>query len=157
MKCRRSKTSPGARLRGGRAGAARPSPVTGDPRAQALPNAVSVSALADSASVLRIDGQTEGSVNYAGTVSVGPQGAVVGDIYATAVFVEGAISGDVHAAESLHIAASATIVGDMYAPRVAVVRGAQLRGNITMRPVLTPPSDLDDRTVDTLLSGGQQA
>jgi len=122
-----------------------------------MANATPVSLPANSASVLRIDGQTEGSVNYAGTVSVGKQGAVLGDIYATAVFVEGAISGDVHAAETLHIASTATIVGDMYSPRVAVARGAQLRGNITMRPALLPPSDLDDGTVDILLSGGRLA
>ena len=71
--------------------------------------------------------------------------------------VEGAISGDIHAAETLRIASTATIVGDMYSPRVAVARGAQLRGNITMRPALLPPSDLDDGSVDILLSGGRQA
>jgi cytoskeletal protein CcmA (bactofilin family) len=73
------------------------------------------------------------------------------------VFVEGAISGNVHATETLRIAASATIVGDLQSPRVAVARGAQLRGNITMRPGLTPPSDLDELAVDALLAGGRRA
>jgi len=113
--------------------------------------------MAGSASLLRIDGHTEGAIHHSGTVSVGPQGTVIGEVCAAKVFVEGAISGNVHATETLRIAASATIVGDMHSPRVAVARGAQLRGNITMRPSLPAPSDLDELAVDTLLAGGQRA
>ena len=51
-----------------------------------------------------------------------------GDLHAAAIVVEGAVTGNVHAALALRIAASATVVGDMYAPRIAVARGAQLRG-----------------------------
>ena len=157
MKCRRNKNSSGSRLRGGRASATRPTPVTGGQGGPVVAHVLPASELAGSVSVLRIDGHTEGSIHHSGTVAVGPQGAVIGDIYAAMVFVEGAISGNVHATETLRIAASATIVGDLQSPRVAVARGAQLRGNITMRPSLTPPSDLDELAVDALLAGGRRA
>ncbi len=159
MKCRRNKNSRGARLRGAAARAARPTPApapVANPE-PAPPAALPAGAVTDSAAVMHIEGPTEGSVRYAGTLSVGPLGAVVGDIYATVVIVEGAISGNVHAAQALRIAATASIVGDMHSPRIAVARGAQLRGNISMRAGGGPSSDLDELAVNTLLSGGRLA
>jgi cytoskeletal protein CcmA (bactofilin family) len=107
--------------------------------------------------VLLINGQAEGCIHYSGTVSVGPNGSVVGDVYATAVVVEGAITGDIHATQALRIAATATLIGDMHAPRIAVARGARLCGKITMRPAQPAPSDLDDLGVDSLLSADRLA
>ena len=157
MKCRRSNGSRGSRLRGLSASASRQTPVSSTRQAQELAPLLIASATSDSGSVLRIDGQTEGAIRYSGRVFVGPHGQVLGDIHAAEIFVEGSISGNVQATETLRIAASATIVGDMHCPRIAVMRGAQLRGNITMRAGLTPPSDLDESAVDTLLSGGRSA
>lgn len=158
MKCRRSNSSRGSRLRGPANRTVAENPARGAHFSPSPPvTSAPVSAMPDSASVLYIDGHTEGSIQYAGTVSVGPHGAVVGDIHATAVIVEGAVKGHIHAAQTLRIAGSATIVGDMHSPRVAVVRGAQLRGNIRMRTAPMPPSDLDEPAVDTLLSGGRRA
>lgn len=113
--------------------------------------------MTDAGAVLHVDGPTEGSIQYSGTVCVGPLGAVVGDVHATTVIVAGAVSGSIHAAQALRIAATAKIVGDMLTPRIAVARGAQLRGNIMMRAGGALPSDLDDLAVNTLLSGGRLA
>ena len=157
MKCRRNKNSSGSRLRVDSARGTRPIPVTGEIGGPAAVRKGPGSEREGSAPVLRIDGHIERSIHHSGTVAVGPHAHLVGDIHASVVFVEGAISGNVRATESLHIAASATIVGDLHTPRVAVARGAQLRGNITMRPSLTPPSDLDALAVDTLLAGGRRA
>jgi cytoskeletal protein CcmA (bactofilin family) len=109
------------------------------------------------ASVLRIDGCTTGPIHHAGTVCVGARAALIGDIHAAHVVVEGSVSGNVQAAVMLDVAATATIVGDLQAPRIAVARGAQLRGNITMRAALLPPTDLDEMEVDDLLAGSQRA
>ena len=107
-------------------------------------------------SELRIDGHTEGSIHYSGTVIVGPHGVVTGGIHATVILVEGEITGDLNAEETLRIASSARIVGDLRSPRVAVARGAQLRGKITMRRGSMPASDLDDLAVEFLLTSSQQ-
>jgi hypothetical protein len=157
MKCRRSKTSRGARLRAPRSNATGPTQVAEGHRGPELPHASPAGEIRSPVSVLRIDGPTEGSIHHAGAVAIGPQGNVTGDIYAAEVFVEGAISGNIHATQSLRVACSATIVGDMDSPRVAVARGAQLRGNIRMGSGSTPPFDLDGGAVDTLLSVGRPA
>lgn len=144
MKCRRSKLSRGSKLRGSVAGAA-PLRSTTEPRHLAktpqMPPAE-----------LRIDGHTEGSIHYAGTVVVGPTGAVTGAIHARAIVVEGEITGDLYAEETLRVSARARIVGDVQAPRLAVARGAQLRGKITMRRESGLETALDDIGVDDVLS-----
>lgn len=144
MKCRRSKLSRGARLRGSVAGAA-PLRSTTEPRHLAkTPEAPSAE--------LRIDGPTEGSIHYAGTVVVGPTGAVTGEIRARTIVVEGEISGDLYAEETLRISASARITGHVQAPRVALTRGAQLRGKITMRRESGQETALDGIAADQVLS-----
>lgn len=157
MRCRRSKGSRGSPLRGPGAKTTREPTAARKPPRQAPPGVPAPGDEPVPAAVLRIDGRSEGSIHHAGTVSVGPHGAVLGDIHATTILVEGEITGNLLAARLVRVAASAKIVGDLCAPRIAVARGAQVRGNIRMRQGLAPPSDLDDTAVDALLTGGQLA
>jgi len=157
MKCRRSKSSKGARLRNRKAVAAGVMP--------AAPPAAGASAaeLASSGNhsvvppaELIIDGHTEGSIHYAGTVRVGPQGTVTGEIHAQAIIVEGAINGDLHAAETVRILASARVVGDVQAPKVALMRGAQLRGRIMTHRLPDAATALDNYALEAMLAGAHQ-
>ena len=154
MKCRRSTQSPGAKLRGSNAKAIRAAPPasrrSADEAHSPIPAAGSATV---PAAELRVDGRSEGSIRYAGTVIVGPLGAVRGDITATAILIEGQVNGDLYAADTLRLTASARVVGDLQSPRVAVARGAQLRGRISMRRELAPATELDDQAVDQVLSG----
>ena len=154
MKCRRSKHSPGAQLRGSNAKAIRAAP-TASRRSHGEAPKTPVAAENGSApaSELRVDGRTEGSIRYPGTVIVGPLGVVRGDITANAILIEGEVNGDLYAADTLRLAASARVVGDLQSPRVAVARGAQLRGRISMRRGPAPATELDDQAVDQVLSG----
>jgi cytoskeletal protein CcmA (bactofilin family) len=102
---------------------------------------------------MRIDARIQGPVHYSGKVTVGPDGAVIGNLYAATIIVEGEVVGDIHAEEALRIAASARIVGNMASPKLAVARGAQLRGSILMQSAVAPAVDLDERAVDVMLSG----
>jgi cytoskeletal protein CcmA (bactofilin family) len=102
---------------------------------------------------MRIDERIQGPVHYSGKVTVGPDGAVIGNLYAATIIVEGEVVGDLHAEDALRIAASAKIIGNMASPKVAVARGAQLRGSVSMRPGVASALDLDERAVDVMLSG----
>ena len=102
---------------------------------------------------MTIDGHTEGSIRYAGTVRVGPQGSVTGEIHARMIIVEGAINGDLHAAETVRFLASARVVGDVQAPKVALMRGAQLRGRIVTRRQPEAETALDKYAVEAMLAG----
>jgi cytoskeletal protein CcmA (bactofilin family) len=157
MKCRRNKLSKGAPLRMRKAGAANVSPAApGRAPATGPELASSVRDPAAAPAELNIDGHTEGSIDYAGTVRVGAQGAVTGEIRAQTIIVEGAIDGDLHASTAIRILASARVTGDVHAPHVAVMRGAQLRGRITMRRVPEPAAALDEYAAAAMLAGARQ-
>lgn len=157
MKCRRSKSSKGARLRNRKAVAAGVMPAappgTG---ASAAESAFSGNYSVVPPAELTIDGHTEGSIRYAGTVRVGPQGTVTGEIHAHLIIIEGAIVGDLHAAETVRILASARVVGDVQAPKVALMRGAQLRGRIVTRRPPEAERALDTYAVEAMLAGAHQ-
>jgi len=154
MKCRRSSGSRGAKLRGPHAEA--PSQAA-EPKAGTAAAAAIPSASSRPGSNLQLDARTEGPVHHTGTLTIGLTGSVIGNVYATTIVLEGEVIGDLHAAQALRVGASGRLTGDMYTPRVAIARGAQLRGNISMPMPQTPTSDLNERAVDALLSGSQRA
>jgi cytoskeletal protein CcmA (bactofilin family) len=148
MKCRRRKDSRGARLRR-QASEPPPARVNDQPLGQ---RASAPSSMA--AAELRIDGPAQGSISYAGTVIVGHLGAVEGGITATVIVVEGQVNGDLQAAQAVRLAATARVIGDLTAPRVAVARGASLRGRIsTQRHARNTGGELDEATVAEMLIG----
>ena len=104
-------------------------------------------------SELRIDSRTDGAIHYAGAVRVSAQGVFSGEIRAQIIAVEGEITGDLYADEAIRLAATARVHGDLYAPRVAVARGAQLKGRITMHRRAEPEAALDDLAVNQVLAG----
>ena len=155
MKCRRSNASRGAKLRGSRADA-----LPADPKnnRQSEPATVRTAAASQERTPgpgMRIDARTQGPVHYSGKVTVGPDGAVIGNLYAATIIVEGEVVGDIHAEDALRVAASARIIGNMASPKVAVARGAQLRGSVSMRSGVASAVDLDERAVDVVLSGSR--
>lgn len=156
MKCRRSKNSRGARLRGSTASPTTQSVARARAKAPAAVGAGTSTGAGASPSLLRIDGPSKGSVEHNGTVIVGRKGAVTGNLSATIVVVEGQVEGDLQATLALRIAATARIAGDLAAPRVAVAKGASVRGRITtQRPSAAAAArkELEDSAVDALLAG----
>ena len=163
MKCRRSKTSRGARLRELaaeklRRATAHPAQHAGAAveREPARKGEQHSDALATSKPAeLRIDGPTQGAIRYEGTVVVGPRGEVKGGITATAIVVEGSVQGDLQATQTLRIAASGSVVGDLSSPRVAVARGARIQGRVSTRSgrPTANVAELDEHRVAELLTG----
>jgi cytoskeletal protein CcmA (bactofilin family) len=86
-------------------------------------------------------------------VRIGAQGAFFGTIRAIIVAVEGKITGDVHADKAIRLAATARVHGDLYAPRIAVARGAQVRGQISTNRGPDPVTAPDEIAVSQLLTG----
>jgi cytoskeletal protein CcmA (bactofilin family) len=155
MKCRRNKSSRGARLRGSSTAAARADaasaqrhPGGGSPDQPPGPS----EGLRRSAE-LHIDSRTVGAICHDGAVFVGLEGWVTGAITATVIVVEGQVEGNLNAAKSLRIGAVARVVGDLRAPRVVVARGARLQGRLSTRQVSDNAAELDNRGADQVLSG----
>jgi cytoskeletal protein CcmA (bactofilin family) len=100
----------------------------------------------------QIDVRVHGAIRHAGSLSVGPEGAVHGDLHAAEIIVRGEVRGDLFASERIRLEAGARVFGDLYAPRVGLEPGAQLRGRLHMRSAETART-LDESGVEGILAG----
>ena len=82
-----------------------------------------------------IEGRVEGRVELKNHhLTVGPNGDVTGEIGAKQITIVGKVTGNVSATERVEISDTGRLNGDITSPRLLVQEGAQLNGNISMRP-----------------------
>jgi cytoskeletal protein CcmA (bactofilin family) len=82
---------------------------------------------------LLIEGEVNGTVELKNnSLTVGPQGKVRADVYASSVYVEGFVEGDLYGAERVGILKSAQVKGNITSPRVSLEDGAKFKGSIEM-------------------------
>jgi cytoskeletal protein CcmA (bactofilin family) len=73
-----------------------------------------------------------------GTVRVGAQvlvaeGAVIeGDLHTQEAVIAGQVSGAIHARERVELQATAMVAGDIHTPRISIVEGARVTGEVKM-------------------------
>lgn len=79
-----------------------------------------------------ISGSFEGSLETAGTLTVGAQSRVRARLQGSRVIVLGEMVGDVSASESLKIAAGGRLIGEVRTPELIVEPGAVLQGEVIM-------------------------
>jgi len=82
---------------------------------------------------LVLQGRVEGSIRHEQSLTVGPDGVVIGDVRARTILVEGTVDGDLHGSASVTIAATAKVRGNIVAPRVGIMEGANFNGAIDMQ------------------------
>lgn len=81
-----------------------------------------------------LQGRVEGSIRHARNLIIGPDGSVLGDVYATHLTVEGLVEGDLHCSEAVIVRATAQVRGNIFAPRVGIMEGATFNGRVEMDP-----------------------
>ena len=85
-----------------------------------------------SPSVVSVEGTVLGTVSADDQVIVTKGGRVEGDVEAREVVLNGEVHGSVDARERLEIQASAVVHGDLHAPRLMVLEGAVVDGEVCM-------------------------
>ena len=78
---------------------------------------------------VQVDGQIEGTLIAEGHASVGPSGAVLGELVAHELVVGGRVEGKVSVTENLHIAPNGVCRGDVRYGSLQVDRGGVLDGS----------------------------
>lgn len=81
-----------------------------------------------------LQGRVEGSIRHARNLIIGPEGSVLGDVYASHLTVEGLVEGDLHCSEAVVVRATAQVRGNIFAPRVGIMEGATFNGRVEMDP-----------------------
>jgi cytoskeletal protein CcmA (bactofilin family) len=79
---------------------------------------------------LEIHGRVEGDVAVDGDVTVEAEGLVAANVAGRRVVIRGAVKGDVTGEDAVRLEEGARVVGDIHAPRIAITRGALVRGHV---------------------------
>lgn len=81
---------------------------------------------------VRIEGRVKGTVRVGSQVLVA-QGAVIeGDLHTEEAVIAGRVSGAIHAKERVELQASAMVAGDILTPRISIIEGAKVTGEVKM-------------------------
>ena len=82
--------------------------------------------------IVRIEGRVKGTVRVGSQVLVA-QGAVIeGDLHTEEAVIAGRVSGAIHAKERVELQASAMVAGDILTPRISIIEGAKVSGEVKM-------------------------
>lgn len=82
--------------------------------------------------VVRIEGRVKGTVRVGGQVLVAAGAVIEGDLHTQEAVVAGQVSGAIMARERVELQATAIVAGDIHTPRIAVVEGARVSGEVKM-------------------------
>jgi cytoskeletal protein CcmA (bactofilin family) len=82
--------------------------------------------------VVRIEGRIRGTVRAAAQVLVAAGAVIEGDLHTQEAVVAGQVSGAIHARDRVELQATAVVTGDIVTPRIAIVEGAKVSGEVKM-------------------------
>jgi cytoskeletal protein CcmA (bactofilin family) len=82
--------------------------------------------------VVRIEGRIRGTVRAAAQVLVAAGAVIEGDLHTQEAVVAGQVSGAIHARDRVELQATAVVTGDIVTPRIAIVEGARVSGEVKM-------------------------
>ena len=81
----------------------------------------------------RIDGRLEGDISTDGTLVIGEEAVVEGNIVARTVICAGNITGDIDASERVELVPPAVVTGRIKAPRLSLQEGVSFLGTSEVR------------------------
>ena len=82
--------------------------------------------------VVRIEGRVKGAVRVGQQVLVAAGAVIEGDLHTQEAVIAGQVSGGIHARERVELQATAVVAGDILTPRIAIVEGARVSGEVKM-------------------------
>ena len=84
---------------------------------------------------IQVNGIVKGDLQIEGSVVVGQNGHVTGNISASFILVAGKIDGNCQIVNQLHATKTAVIQGDIYCSSIVIDDGAQLNGKCEMKQI----------------------
>jgi cytoskeletal protein CcmA (bactofilin family) len=86
----------------------------------------------ETAGVVRIEGRVRGAVRVGQQVLVATGAVIEGDLHTQEAVIAGQVSGGIYAKDRVELQASAVVAGDILTPRIAIVEGARVSGEVKM-------------------------
>lgn len=82
--------------------------------------------------VVRIEGRVRGTVRVGSQVLVAAGAVIEGDLHTQEAVIAGQVTGGIKATDRVELQASAVVSGDILTPRIAIVEGAKVTGEVKM-------------------------
>ena len=82
--------------------------------------------------VVRVEGRVKGSVRVGSQILVASGGVIEGDLHTQEAVIAGQVSGAINARERVELQATALVAGDIHTPRISIVEGARVTGEVKM-------------------------
>ena len=82
--------------------------------------------------IVRIEGRVRGTVRVGQQVLVATGAVIEGDLHTQEAVIAGQVSGAIYAKDRVELQASAVVAGDILTPRIAIVEGARVSGEVKM-------------------------
>ncbi len=82
--------------------------------------------------VVRIEGRVKGTVRVGSQVLVAAGAVIEGDLHTLEAVIAGQVKGGINAKDRVELQASAVVSGDILTPRIAIVEGAKVTGEVKM-------------------------
>ena len=82
--------------------------------------------------VVRIEGRVRGTVRVGSQVLVAAGAVIEGDLHTQEAVVAGQVSGMIVARDRVELQATAVVSGDIHTPRIAIVEGGRVTGEVKM-------------------------
>jgi len=82
--------------------------------------------------VVRIEGRVKGTVRVGSQVLVASGALIEGDLHTQEAVIAGQVNGAIHARERVELQASAQVAGDIMTPRISIIEGARVSGEVKM-------------------------
>jgi cytoskeletal protein CcmA (bactofilin family) len=86
----------------------------------------------ETAGVVRVEGRVRGAVRVGQQVLVAAGAVIEGDLHTQEAVIAGQVSGGIFAKDRVELQASAVVAGDILTPRIAIVEGARVSGEVKM-------------------------
>jgi cytoskeletal protein CcmA (bactofilin family) len=82
--------------------------------------------------IVRIEGRVKGTVRVGSQVLVASGAVIEGDLHTQEAVIAGQVSGGIRATDRVELQGSAVVNGDIHTPRIAIVEGAKVTGEVKM-------------------------
>jgi cytoskeletal protein CcmA (bactofilin family) len=90
--------------------------------------------------VVKVEGRVKGNIRAGNQILIAPGATIEGDLHTKEAVIGGDVRGVIHAGERVELQATAVVEGDIHTPRIAILEGARVTGEVKMDTVVAQPA-----------------
>ena len=84
--------------------------------------------------VVKVEGRVNGTIKATAQLIVSPGAVIEGDVHTKEAVIAGEIQGTIRASERVELQATGAVRGDIHTPRISVIEGGRVSGEVNMSP-----------------------